>query len=225
MVVNISRATLPAQIKSSRRSILVNHKETYARFQELIPPTVTSTNRPWLGNGCKKEYGGNRAPKVGWKGPGVPKGTWLVIEGLPPVGLSHYSKGLAVGKERGISAVEQNNNSETIRFNEIFRYEDYRAGLGAERAFKGSRHRWRRSRGAVVDACTAHSIVDEPFQRAIFHSYNGWLHEFCSHNPKRLAGLALIPILDINILLRIFTTTPSSGFAACNPDAHQDSEL
>ena len=42
-----------------------------------------------------------------------------------------------------------------------------------------------------------YSIVDEPFQRAIFHSYNDWLHEFCSYNPKRLLGLALIPILDM----------------------------
>jgi predicted TIM-barrel fold metal-dependent hydrolase len=42
-----------------------------------------------------------------------------------------------------------------------------------------------------------YSIVDEPYQRAIFHSYNDWLHEFCSYNPKRLLGLVLIPILDM----------------------------
>src|SRR4030095_980358 len=41
-------------------------------------------------------------------------------------------------------------------------------------------------------------IIDEPFQRAIFNSYNEWLHEFCSYNPKRLIGSATISILDID---------------------------
>ena len=35
-----------------------------------------------------------------------------------------------------------------------------------------------------------YSISEEPFQRAIFNSYNAWLHEFCSYNPERLIGLA-----------------------------------
>ena len=40
----------------------------------------------------QKEYG-EGAPKVAQDPPGVPRGIWLLIEGLPPVGLSHYSKG------------------------------------------------------------------------------------------------------------------------------------
>jgi uncharacterized protein len=40
--------------------------------------------------------------------------------------------------------------------------------------------------------------LDDPdLQRACFHVYNQWLAEFCSHNPKRLIGTALISLEDI----------------------------
>ena len=145
----------------------------------------------------QKEYG-ERAPKVVKDPPGVPKGIWLIIDGLPPVGLSHYSKGLAVGKIRGISEVEQKKHFETIRFNETFRYEDYPGGWEP-----GARLKDQDTDGVEAEVLFSsavrqlYSIADEPFQRAVFHSYNAWLHEFCSYNPKRLIGLALIPILDM----------------------------
>ena len=143
------------------------------------------------------EYG-ERAPKVVKDPPGVPKGIWLLIDGLPPVGLSHYSKGLAVSKNKGISEVEQEKHFATIRFNENFRYEDYPGGWEPSA----------RLRDQDIDGIEAevlfssaarqlYSITDEPYQRAIFRSYNEWLHGFCSVNPKRLLGLALISILDI----------------------------
>jgi len=145
----------------------------------------------------QKEYG-ERAPKVVKDPAGVPKGIWLLIDGLPPVGLSHYSQGLAVGKNRGISEVEQKKHFETIRFNEAFRYEDYPGGWEP-----GSRLKDQDTDGVEAEILFSsavrqlYSIVDEPFQRAVFHSYNEWLHEFCSAAPKRLIGLALIPILDV----------------------------
>lgn len=75
----------------------------------------------------QKEYG-ERAPRVVRDPPDRPKGIWLVIEGIPPIGLSHYSKGQVVSKDKGISDVEQEKHFETIRFNEQFRYEDYPGG-------------------------------------------------------------------------------------------------
>jgi predicted TIM-barrel fold metal-dependent hydrolase len=145
----------------------------------------------------QKEYG-ERAPKVVRNPPGVPKGIWLIIEGLPPVGLSHYSKGLVVDKTKGISAVDEEKHFKTISFNETFRYEDYPGGWEPTARLKDQDTD---GVGAEVLFSSAvrqlYSIVDEPFQRAIFHSYNAWLHEFCSHDPKRLIGLALIPILDM----------------------------
>ncbi len=40
-------------------------------------------------------------------------------------------------------------------------------------------------------------LVDHDLQRAVFRAYNDWLGEFVSHDPKRLAGLALISVTDI----------------------------
>ena len=145
----------------------------------------------------QKEYG-ERAPKVVRDPAGKPKGIWLIIEGLPPVGLSHYSKGLAVGKNRGISEVEQEKHFATIRFNETFRYEDYPGGWDPSARLQDQEADGVEAEVLFSSAVRQlYSIVDEPFQRAIFHSYNAWLHEFCSASPNRLLGLALIPILDM----------------------------
>ena len=145
----------------------------------------------------QKEYG-ERAPKVIRDPAGKPKGIWLIIDGLPPVGLSHYSKGLAVGKNRGISEVEQEKHFATIRFNETFRYEDYPGGWEPSARLQDQEADGVEAEVLFSSAVRQlYSIVDEPFQRAIFHSYNAWLHEFCSASPNRLLGLALIPILDM----------------------------
>jgi len=160
----------------------------------------------------QKQYG-ERAPKVVKDPPGVPKGTWLLIDGLPPVGLSHYSKGLVVGKNHGISEVEQEKHFETIRFNENFRYEDYPGGWEPAA----------RLRDQDIDGVAAeilfssavrqlYSIADEPFQRAIFRSYNAWLQEFCSHNPERLIGLAILSILDIEHAVADIGEYSKAGF-------------
>ena len=164
---------------------------------ELISADSHVNEPPEAWARVQKEYS-DRAPRVAKDPPGVPKGTWLLIDGLPPVGLSHYSKGMVVSKSQGISEVEQEKHFETIRFNENFRYEDYPGGWEPAA----------RLRDQDVDGVQAeilfssavrqlYSITDEPFQRAIFRSYNAWLQEFCSYNPNRLIGLAILSILDI----------------------------
>jgi predicted TIM-barrel fold metal-dependent hydrolase len=145
----------------------------------------------------QKQYG-DKAPKVVKDPAGVPKGTWLLIDGLPPVGLSHYSKGLVVDKSQGISEVDQEKHFQTIRFNETFRYEDYPGGWEPNARLKDQDTDGVEAETLFSSAARQlYSISDEPYQRAIFHSYNDWLHEFCSCNPRRLLGLALIPILDM----------------------------
>jgi predicted TIM-barrel fold metal-dependent hydrolase len=145
----------------------------------------------------QKEYG-ERAPKVVKDPPGVPRGIWLLIDGLPPVGLSHYSKGLAVEKTKGISEVEQEKHFETIHFNETFCYEDYPGGWEPAARLKDQDVDGIEAEVLFSSAARQlYSITDEAYQRAIFRSYNEWLAEFCSLNPQRLIGLALIPILDI----------------------------
>lgn len=41
-------------------------------------------------------------------------------------------------------------------------------------------------------------LKDAGLQRACFRVYNDWLAEYCAHAPKRLAGLALISLYDID---------------------------
>lgn len=40
-------------------------------------------------------------------------------------------------------------------------------------------------------------LDDAGFQQACFGAYNDWVSEFCSHDPKRLFGIALISLEDI----------------------------
>lgn len=160
----------------------------------------------------QKKYG-DRAPKVVKDPPGVPKGTWLITESLPLIGCSHYSIGRAIGKERGISEVDKAKHAEAIRFNENFQYKDYPGGWDPPARLKDQ----------DLDGVEAeilfsspsrffYALTDEPFQRAILRSYNAWLHEFCSTNPKRLVGLALLSILDIKHTVDDITEYAKLGF-------------
>jgi len=45
-------------------------------------------------------------------------------------------------------------------------------------------------------------LDDAEFQQACFRSYNDWVAEFCSHNPKRLFGIALVSLEDIQAGVR-----------------------
>jgi len=160
----------------------------------------------------QKQYG-ERAPRVVKDPPGVPKGVWLLIEGLPPVGLSHYSKGLVVSKNQGISEVEQEKHFETIRFNENFRYEDYPGGREPAARLKDQDTDGLEAEILFSSAVRQlYSIIDEPFQRAIFRSYNAWLQEFCSCNPKRLIGLATLSILNVEHTVADIHEYASQGF-------------
>jgi predicted TIM-barrel fold metal-dependent hydrolase len=145
----------------------------------------------------QRQYG-DKAPRVVKDPPGVPKGTWLIVDGIPPIGCSHYSKGLAVSKDKGISEVEMEKHFETIRFNETFRYEDYAGGWDpAARLIDQDRDGVEAEILFPSPTRFFYALTDESYQRAIFHSYNAWLDEFSRYNPRRLVGLAIISILDV----------------------------
>ncbi len=146
----------------------------------------------------QKEYG-DRAPKVVKDPPGSTKGTWLITEGMPPVGCSHFSIGRALTKERGISDIDEQKYFDTISFNETFRYEDYPGGWDPAARLKDQD-----ADGVGAEILYPspgrffYALTDEPFQRAILRSYSAWLHDFCSYAPNRLIGLPLLSILDID---------------------------
>jgi uncharacterized protein len=41
-------------------------------------------------------------------------------------------------------------------------------------------------------------LKDDELQRACFRVYNDWAAQFCSYNPKRMVGAALISLTDMN---------------------------
>ncbi len=44
---------------------------------------------------------------------------------------------------------------------------------------------------------TLYGIEDGELRAASFRAYNDWLADFCSHDPRRFAGIALIPMDDV----------------------------
>jgi predicted TIM-barrel fold metal-dependent hydrolase len=45
-------------------------------------------------------------------------------------------------------------------------------------------------------------LTDAELQQACFRIYNDWLADYCSHNPKRLVGIGLISLFDIDAGIR-----------------------
>ena len=162
----------------------------------------------------QKEYG-ERAPQVVKDPPGVPRGTWLITDGLAPVGVSHFSTGLVLQKPEGVSAPDLEKLSKRAEFNENWNWKDYPAGweptarlaaqdkdgIEAEVLFP--------SPGRFF-----YGLTDGPFQRAIHRSYNQWLHEFCSASPQRLNGIALLGVLDVEKTVQDIHEYAKLGFKA-----------
>ena len=78
-----------------------------------------------LGARTKKEYGERAAESRTKIHRACQRYMAVLIDGMSPVGLSHFSKGLAVEKAKGISKVDQEKHFETIRFDETCRFEEY----------------------------------------------------------------------------------------------------
>lgn len=170
----------------------------------------------------QKEYG-DRAPKV-VKDPEGFKGIWVMTDGLPPSPCSNYSIGHVVSKPEGLGNVEMDKHYERIHFHENFRYEDFPASWDPAARIKDQD-----KDGVATEVLFASvgrfffGLSDAPFQRAIFRSYNAWLHEFCSYDPKRFVGVPLISILEPEKAGQDITEYARIGFkAALIPYAIKD---
>jgi predicted TIM-barrel fold metal-dependent hydrolase len=54
-------------------------------------------------------------------------------------------------------------------------------------------------------------LQDAGLQRACFRAYNDWLAEFCSHDPKRLVGVSLISLYDIDEAIKELRRNKAQG--------------
>ena len=129
----------------------------------------------------------DRAPRVETNPNGL-SGEWFICEGLEP---RPASLAFAAGKDP----------SEYSEFQKATNYDDGIAG-GWEAA--------PRLDDMTLDGVEAEVIyttlgfrlfglLDEPFQRELFRVYNDWLAELCDYAPKQLLGLAMIPLLDVEV--------------------------
>ena len=127
----------------------------------------------------------DRAPRV-VQNPGSLKGEWFICEGLEP---RPASLAFAAGKDPS-------------------EYNEFQKATNYDNALPGGWEAAPRLKDMALDGVEAEVIyttlgfrlfglLDEPFQRELFRAYNDWLAELCSHSPKRLLGLALIPLLDV----------------------------
>jgi predicted TIM-barrel fold metal-dependent hydrolase len=113
-------------------------------------------------------------------------GSYLVLEGIAPI---HLTQGLGAGKKP----------EDLPQFFQQTTYKDARRG-GWDPA--------ERLNDMDLDGVEAEVIYttlgfrqfwfqDAALQQACFRAYNDWLAEYCAYAPKRLAGLALISLYDI----------------------------
>jgi predicted TIM-barrel fold metal-dependent hydrolase len=60
---------------------------------------------------------------------------------------------------------------------------------------------------------------------ASFDAYNRWLADFCSYEPKRLAGVAYLPMVDVADTIERMKAAAKLGYRACNIPAFPQSAL
>jgi predicted TIM-barrel fold metal-dependent hydrolase len=133
----------------------------------------------------------DRAPHVVDNIPDRQPGSYLVLEGIAPI---HLTQGLGAGKKP----------EELPQFFQQTTYKDARRG-GWDPA--------ERLNDMDLDGVEAEVIYttlgfrqfwfqDAALQQACFRAYNDWLAEYCAYAPKRLAGLALISLYDMEAAVR-----------------------
>ena len=129
----------------------------------------------------------DRAPYMVDNPEGMRPGSYLIVEGVPPI---HMAQGIGAGKKP----------EELPKFYQESTYKDARPG-GWDPA--------ERIKDMDIDGVEAEVIyttlgfrlfwlTDGEFQRACFKAYNNWLSDYCSYDPNRLVGLAMITLVDID---------------------------
>jgi len=125
----------------------------------------------------------DRAPKVIFDE--EKKGLFLLIHGLAPRGIS---SSMGVGKKPEEYKDSFQKGLETARpggWDPVERLKDMDIDGVYAAVLYTSHGRW------------IFMVEDVAYQEACLRAFNDWLAEFCSHNPKRLIGIGLVSLCNI----------------------------
>jgi predicted TIM-barrel fold metal-dependent hydrolase len=156
----------------------------------------------------------DRGPRIVQDPPGL-KGLYFIVEGLhpEPVGITFLAgKDIAGGKiAKEIDEFDWNqwqgpwNSAERLKDMDL-------DGVEAEVIYPSM-------------ARILNGLNDAPLQTASLKAYNDWLHEYCSHAPKRLMALAVLSVLDIGWSVKELLRCAKLGFkGVILPSALPDGE-
>lgn len=179
---------------------------------------------PQAWNRVQKEYGA-RAPKVVKNPPDVSEGTWIMSDGLPPIGMSHFCAGMVIDKPDGVSNVDVEQFQKRQKFHEEFQWENYPEGWDPAARVRAQERDGLEAEILYPSSTQAFYGLTEPgVQQAIFRSYNLWLHEFCRYDPTRLVGVPVLSILEVEKAVADIHEYAAMGFkVALIPTGIKDS--
>ena len=128
----------------------------------------------------------DRAPHVVPEVSGI-QGDWFVCEDLRPFPVSGFAVAGVDPKEFGKSMIKGYDGVRPGAWDPVERIKDQDTdGVSGEVLYT--------SLGMML-----YGIKDGELRAASFRAYNDWLAEYCSHAPSRLAGVALIPMDDVDV--------------------------
>ena len=167
----------------------------------------------------RRKYG-DRAPQILWNPSQEEPGPYLSItewdtslEGHNRESCAMEFVGMVIGG-LGIGSVVGRTSGKAAEFRKKFRFEDW-PGPWEPNSRLNDMNRDGIDADIIYASHLRHiyglSVKDEPFFRAIAQSYNDWLMEYCSVDPKRLIGLPVLSILDVQGAVQDLTGYSKQG--------------
>ena len=127
----------------------------------------------------------DRAPRVVKQVGNLPEGDWFICENLRPFPVSGFAVAGVDPKDFGAKMMAGYPGVRPGAWDPAQRLRDQDTdGVAGEVIYT--------SLGMML-----YGIKDGGLRAASFRAYNDWLAEFCGHAPRRLAGIALVPMDDV----------------------------